>query len=85
MERPLQTAREPRGRDLVEAVDPDTEGSPRHAEDCQPRKLREFVHRGLPESGETVERQATHVKARENAIEFRARGLSGIVPLNAGI
>jgi hypothetical protein len=29
------------------------------------------VHRGLPESGETVERQATHVKARKNATELK--------------
>jgi hypothetical protein len=60
-----------RRRDLVEAVDPETEGSAGDAEDRQPRKLREFVHRGLPESGETVERQATHVKARENATELK--------------
>ena len=74
-----------RRRDLVQAVDPETEGSAGNAEDRQPRKLRQFVHRGLPESGETGARQATHVKARENAIEFRAIELSGIVPLTAGI
>jgi hypothetical protein len=70
LERPLQNytgcnARETRRRDLVQAVDPETEGSAGDAEDRQPRKLREFVHRGLPESGETVERQATHERPRE--------------------
>lgn len=65
-------------RDLVQSVDPATEGSPCDAEDHQPCKLREFVRYRVAERGETMERDVIHVAACENPTRFQESRPSGI-------
>jgi hypothetical protein len=65
--------------DLVQSVDPATEGSFCNAEDHQPCKLRALVRDGVAERGETMERDATHVAAWKNPTEFEKSIPSGIV------